>query len=502
MTNNQLTLNIDKHKYFELIDYKPHKAQQQYHNSKARFRIPTCGRRAGKTTMAATDREPDLFKGKDIRGWIIGPTYNLAEKEFRVMWNHLMVDLNFINDKRTKKAYNIRGGEMYIEMPWGSRVEAKSATNPESLVGDQIDFAIMSEAAKHKHETWERYIRPSLFDRRGGADFPSTAEGYNWYYDLWRLGQDPDKPLYESWRFPSWINHYLFPDGEEDEEIQTTKETTTEEWFAQEIAADFASFVGRIYGEFQVETHCTRHTFQPDWPNYLAVDPGYTNPAAFVEFQIAPNDTIYVWREHYKSFMTMKDHIAHIKTGRENPPGYHLDMAFSDAADPEAAQLISQELVPCVAMDEAKNWRVGVELMKRFMKEYHDGISYDEYERPILRPKYYVDHSCTNHIRELQGYRRKDTEYNTNDQGTNASSVVKKDDHTENAMRYGLMHLFELGANTHLEDVMPAFNRKQPDNSQLWTPRPTPVVESRGRAQEAQVGTGYERTFFSRGMRF
>jgi hypothetical protein len=30
---------------------------------------------------------------------------------------------------------------------------------------------------------------------------------------------------------------------------------------------------------------------------------------------------------------------------------------------------------------------------------------------------------------------------------------VKKDDHAMDALRYGLMHLFKLGANYHLEDV-------------------------------------------------
>lgn len=494
-------INIDKEAYFKLVKYEPHEGQKPYHDSKARFRIPTCGRRFGKTMMAATDREIDLFSGKDVRGWIVGPTYNLGEKEFRVMWNHLLVELGFLRDKKTKKAYNLRGGEMFIELPWGARVEVRSATQPESLVGDQIDFAIMSEAAKHKHETWGRYIRPALFDRRGGADFPSTAEGYNWYYDLWKLGQDPDKPDYESWRLPSWMNSVLFPNGADDEEIVITRETTSDEWFAQEIAAEFSSFIGRIFGEFQVETHCTRHTFQPNWPNYIAFDWGFTNPLAAVEFQVAPNDTIYVWREHYKSYWTLNDHIQFLKNGRDNPEGYHVDLAFGDSADPDAVATVSQLFAPCVAEDDAKDWRAGVELMKRFMKEYHDGISYDEHERAILRPKYYVDHSCPEHIRELQSYRRKETEFNTTDL---ASSVVKKDDHTIDAMRYALMNLFKLGANASLADVMPDFERKSPDNSRLWTPAPV-VQNARAANKEQRLDdefVGADSTYFSKEMSF
>lgn len=492
-------LNISKAEYFKLVGYEPHPGQWSYHNSKTRFRIPTCGRRWGKSLAAATDRETDLFKSGDIRGWIIGPTYQLGEKEFRVMWDHLLVKLGFLRDKKVKKAYNLRGGEMYIQLPWGAKVEVRSATQPESLVGDQIDFAIFSEAAKHKHETWSRFIRPALFDRRGEADFPSTAEGYNWYYDLWKKGQDPDKPHYESWRFPSWENTFLFPGGENDPEIAETRESTSEEWFAQEIAAEFSSFMGRIYSEFQVETHCTRHTFQPDWPNYIAMDWGFSNPAAFVEFQVAPNDTIYVWREHYKAFWTLRDHIMYIKNERENPEGYHLDLGFGDAADPEAVETVSRDLIPCMAMDEAKNWRVGVELMKRFMKEYHDGVSYDEYERPIMRPKYYVDHSCTHHIKELQAYRRKDSELNTTDL---ASSVVKKDDHTENAMRYALMHLYELGgAQGSLADVMPTMERREP-SSKLWVPDHRPPNITRPVTDRSSEFVSAGKTYFSRDMKW
>lgn len=494
----QVDLNISKSKFFEFIKYRPHEGQKLYHNSNVRFRVPTCGRRFGKSVAAAVDREVDMFRSKDMRGWIVGPTYNLGEKEFRVMWNHLLIQLELIKDKKTKRAYNLRGGEMYIQMPWGARVEVRSATQPESLVGDELDWIIMSEAAKHKEETWQRFVRPALLDRQGSADFPSTAQGYNWYYDLWMKGQNPENKSYESWRMPSWLNTYLFPDGYEDEEIQEIKDSVTEEYFLQEIAADFSTFAGRIYNEFQVDTHCINHVFQPDWPNYIAFDWGFTNPRAVVEFQVSPNDTIYVWRESYRQYTTLVDHIEMLKN-RENPDGYHLDLGFGDAADPDAVNTVSEHYIPVVAMDEAKTWRTGVELVKRFLKDYHDGISYDEQERPVLYPKYYVDHSCKEHIRELQSYRRKNQERNTSDLAT---SVVQKDDHTLDAMRYALMHLYELGSNASLADVMPDMQRRD-HKSDIWTPRPQHNIGSPDSTLIATtVTTSKASTYFKRGMRF
>src|SRR5689334_14508409 len=112
---------IDKMAFFNRIGYTPHSKQMLYHKSKARFRLPCCGRRMGKSTMAARDLEPELFMA-DRRYWIVGPTYDLAEKEFRVIWNDLIIGLGMGKDKRIKKAYNKRSGEMYIEFPWQTRV--------------------------------------------------------------------------------------------------------------------------------------------------------------------------------------------------------------------------------------------------------------------------------------------------------------------------------------------------------------------------------------------
>jgi hypothetical protein len=100
----------------------------------------------------------------------------LAEKEFRVVWDDLIVKLALGKDKRIRKAYNKKQGDMYIQFPWGTRLEVRSADHPELLVGEALDGAIISEAAKQKKETWERFIRPSLADRRGWASFPTTPE--------------------------------------------------------------------------------------------------------------------------------------------------------------------------------------------------------------------------------------------------------------------------------------------------------------------------------------
>jgi hypothetical protein len=443
----QRKLKLLREAWFRKIEYTPHPEQQLYHNSLARFRAPCCGRRFGKSLMAARDLVPKLFL-PEKRFWIVGPTYSLGEKEFRVVWQDLIVKQKLGRDPRIKKSYSPKQGDMYIEFTDRNTIlEVKSADNTDTLVGDALDGVIMSEAAKHKKDTWDRYIRPALSDKRGFADFPTTPEGFNWYYDLWLLGRDNSLPDYDSWRFPSWKNTFVFPDGENDSEIVLQKRTMTTESFNQEVAADFSSFVGQIYPEWDVNTHVQNQVFNPNWPNYIAFDWGYTNPLAAVEFQISPWDTVHIWRLVYKSHTTLEKHLNDMKN-RVQPDGYHINMTFGDAADPEAVATVNEKFAPCIASPDAKtNWREGIDLVRSFLERQVDE---DEYGGPIYAPALFVDPTLTDIIREFNNYRSPESAT-----GKNVTEMgIKQDDHALDALRYGLVHIYKLGATSSLADTM------------------------------------------------
>ena len=445
--------NIDKYELFKLLNYRPMPHQVEFHDCKQRFRCAVCGRRTGKTTMVAYDRIANLLVPK-TQGWIIGPTYDLAAKEFRIMWDALIIELGLGTEKRVKKNFNLRQGDMYIEMPWGARVEVRSAALPHTLVGEGLDWVVMSEAAKQNDATWQKYIRPALSDKRGTADFVTTPEGKNWLYRLWLLGKTRPEE-YASFKFPSWVNLEVYPGGYEDAEIQTMKETTIEEWFLQEIAAEFTAVVGRIFGEFSEDDHVLDGTyeFNPDWPNYMAFDWGFTAPLAAIEFQVSPRDEIFVWREHYETNRTLEWHVEAIKS-RPNPPGYRLDSAFGDAADPEAVAYVSQHLVYCQADPDSKVWLPGIRLMKSALKLHDNGVDIDEHGTPEMTPRYHVDPSCENHIDEMLGYRAKK---NLSPNEFTGAGVVQPNtpDHTIDAVRYAFMHLWSVGVQHHLDEVYP-----------------------------------------------
>ena len=441
---------IDKSAFFREIGYVPHAKQRLYHSSQARFRVPCCGRRFGKSTMAGRDLEPELFL-PGHRFWIVGPTYDLGEKEFRVIWDDLIIRKALGKDKRVKKAYNKKQGDMYIEFPWQTRVDVRSADHPDHLVGEGLHGVIMSEAAKQRRETWEKYIRPALADYHGWATFPTTPEGFNWLYDLWSLGRSDKYPSYESWRFPAWDNPAVYPGGREDPEIIELEDTTTSEWFLQEIGADFASFVGKIYSEWDETMHVRNITYNPAWKNYNFMDWGFVNPYACIDVMIDPQDNIYIWREHYRSYTRLEDNLE-IMRRRNQPPGYHIDCCFGDAADPEATITVATLYAPAISMPEAKtNWRQGIDTVKKFLKPRQIGVV-DEDGTPLYKPKLFVDPSCVNTIKEFNNY----VAAKAPASGLDPKDIGQKvDDHIMDALRYGLVHIYELGAQHHLADVYP-----------------------------------------------
>lgn len=418
---------------WEKTGYKPHPKQLLYHMSNARFKIPACGRRFGKSQMAAAENEPRLFEPNNPGlGWIVAPTYDTAD-EFQYMYDDLIIKMGLGKTKGVRSANNPRTGEMFIQMPWGDKVVVKSAEKPTSLVGKGLKWCILSEAAKLPPLIFKKYIRPALSDRHAPCSFPSTPEGLNWYKQLHDRGKTD--PQFASWNFPSWENPYVYPGGFEDPEIQSQMASAEDPWFWQEIGAKFTSIAGNIYGEFDEAIHVKPWTYQEELPNQLWLDFGFTNPFVALDVQITPSDEVHIWREYYVRQEPVHVH-ATVLRDRPSPRGYRIDVGYGDSADPNAVDTLGRILCPVIARPEAKDPVInGIREVKRFL-------------RP---PRLTVDPSCVHTIEEFNNYRSKEPGQRINAEDPR-EAPFKKDDHCMDAIRYGIMHQFVLGADSHLTE--------------------------------------------------
>lgn len=202
-----------------------HPTQRRIARSRKRFKTIVAGRRFGKTTLvAATELLPMLMKrGKRI--WIVAPTYALAEKSFREIARYCSNHRAFFTA--------IKLDAMRIESRTGSFLEAKSADNPTSLIGEGLDLLIIDECALIPDRVFFESLRPTLADRKGKGVFISTPKSRNWFFALYHAGVDGSDEV-DSFRFSSYTNAYI-----EKKEIERTKQTLPEDAFRREFLAEF-----------------------------------------------------------------------------------------------------------------------------------------------------------------------------------------------------------------------------------------------------------------------
>lgn len=425
---------IDKPTLFEKLGYKPHSDEQwAIHNSTARFRIPNCGRRFGKSQVAGHDLTADSFI-PDSYWWIVGPTYKLGEKEFRVIWDDYK-KLKLL-DKCTTKNYNVNQGQMRLVTPWNAVIEVVSAEKPDSLVGEGLDGVIMSEAARHSMRTWSQIIEPALSDKRGSAIFPSTPKGFNWFKGLYDLGQMRDQfPDYQSWTFPTWTNKAMYPGGYNDPELVRIRSTVSKQFWDQEYAGEFTSFEGQIYPEFRENIHVKKIEYNPAFKNYLAFDFGYVDPFCCYDIMVDPsNDDVYVWREYQVTHQSTWTH-AHAIKNRVNPEGYHVNAMYGDPSG--ADEIATLALVLGIVYAERVPWSQGVEAIKRWLQPVEG------------KPKLFIDESCIHLRRQLSQLRKKEIK----DGHSERDGQHDFDDHGPDTLRYFFNHYFVLGHNTSLASV-------------------------------------------------
>lgn len=234
-------MRVDKMTLFADLGYEPHPGQLLIHNSTARRRIAACGVRFGKTTCAAYECIAECLAPRERGvGWIVAPTFDLADRVFEEVERIALKKLSrfvkqYLRSEKRLVFTNLGGGT--------TEFRAKSADNPVSLLGEGLDFLVVDEAARLPPRVWQSHLAQRLIDRKGWALLISTPHGRGWLYDMYRMGQGANRnPNYESWNLPSWTNPRL-----DREEIRREKLTMPERIFAQEYGAKFMEGSGAVF---------------------------------------------------------------------------------------------------------------------------------------------------------------------------------------------------------------------------------------------------------------
>lgn len=393
--------------WFQQTDYAPHPGQRIVHYDNTRNRVLCNGRRWGKSMFGGKEIEAMAFvrnwRGEPMRGWIIGPNYTDAEKEFRVVYDTFKkLGIDTVSSKFLK---NTENGNMHIATNWGFDLECRSANHPESLVGEGLDFVLLAEAGRHTRKTFTEYVRPALSDKRGismMSGVPEDANDQNLLYWAYYRGQDPSKLQWRSWRMPSWTNTAVFPGGRNDPEILEAADDLTEDEFRRQYGGEFIMKRGRVMKEWDDEIHVGKYPYRYDLPLYAAVDFGYTNDWVLLYIQVDPfTKNVYVIQEHRWRLRDTEDisrnEIAHHTLLSK------VKAIYVDPSSPDDASILRRHLkVPTMANTGGEiNTRLQLIRSALKMRPEHlpDG-------HPEKLPGLMVDESCKDLIWEMrEGYR-------------------------------------------------------------------------------------------------
>jgi len=232
----------------ETLDlYIPHEGQLKLHNSNARFRLATCGRRWGKTFSCCNEIIDNAWRNKGTINWWVAPVYTQAMMAYRLI---------------TGSAYQViehkSKTDKVIKLKNGSYIEFRSSDNYDALRGEGVSFMVLDEAAHINRDAWEQALRPTLSDTMGRAMFVSTPKGRNWFFELYGRGLDENYTDYESFKFPTSSNPYINP-----QEVAEAKRTLPGDVFRQEYEAEFLEDSA---GVFRGIMDCVKGDFEEPKP--------------------------------------------------------------------------------------------------------------------------------------------------------------------------------------------------------------------------------------------
>ena len=212
-----------------------HDAQMQIFKSDKRFKVASCGRRFGKSYLAAWVLIIKALQSPDKDVFYVAPTFQQAKD---ILWS-ILKDVGQSVIKSTHE------NTATITLVNDRKIYLKGSDRPDTLRGVGLAYVVMDEYASMKPEVWEMILRPTLADVKGGALFIGTPAGKNHFHKLWLEAQLPENEEdWESYQFVSTDNPFLDP-----AEIDAAQKSMSTQAFRQEFEATFESFSGGVVQE-------------------------------------------------------------------------------------------------------------------------------------------------------------------------------------------------------------------------------------------------------------
>ena len=219
-------------KEFTLVLPRLHDKQAEIVTGLAKRVVINAGRRAGKTTLAASISVERLLEKRRVL--LASTTQDQAD----AFWDKCKVWLGELTE-----AGVIEKNEQRRTLTFGEgRIKVKTAWDADSLRGDYADFLVLDECALLASDAWDKVGAPMLLDNDGDAWFISSPRRRNWFYALYQRAVADTSGRWAAWHFTSHDNPHL-----SQEALREIAGDLTEEAYRQEILAEFLEGEGSVF---------------------------------------------------------------------------------------------------------------------------------------------------------------------------------------------------------------------------------------------------------------
>lgn len=259
----------------------PHTKQLEVLTDPARFKLLRAGRKFRKTSLGISWlAEVALSTGLTCP--YIAPNRLQAKN---IAWRDHV--LRLVTELKAKGVpFKMNEVELHITFPNNGRIQLLGVENEEALRGISNWGAVFcDEYDDWNQDIWATIIRPNLIVHKAPAIVAGTPKGMQ---NMYNLGQQPE---FKEFHYTSHDNPDLDP--EELAALEAEYRSMGDDYYRQEILAEYVKPVGLVYSEWNTE-HFTKVPYDELLPLYITFDWGINDPTAVIWIQVKGSEEVRV----------------------------------------------------------------------------------------------------------------------------------------------------------------------------------------------------------------
>lgn len=289
------------------VEIELHANQIPVWNDKHRFKVLVAGRKWWKTTFIINWLFSEAIK-TDLVYPYIAPFRQQAKE---IAWeDHVKRVCDMCKDQNIK--YKTNASELSISFESGGKIVLLGVDNAEAHRGKSNWGRVgCDEYADWGVNIWPSIIRPNLIPHKAPAIIAGTPKGFDNLHDAYQKGIKGSKsydPDYKSWHFTSYDNPQL--DRRELASLAREYKKEGEDFFQQEIMAEFLKPVGTVYREWSMDKRFIDLEYDQHLPLHISWDFGINDPTSLIWFQPHGSEVRVV--DYYEASEVNLEHFVQV----------------------------------------------------------------------------------------------------------------------------------------------------------------------------------------------